>query len=49
MPHTLGTVDGKHVAINKPPRYGSLYHNYNGFFILNMLALIDADYIVNLG
>ena len=37
MPHTLGAMDGKHVAIYKPAKFSSLYHNCKGFFSLNML------------
>ena len=37
-------MDAKHVPINNPAKSGSLYHNYKGFFSLNMLALVDSDY-----
>ena len=52
LPHCIGAIDGKHIAINNPAGGGALYYNYKSFYSVVLMAVVDAHYrfiYVNVG
>ena len=37
-------MESTYISIKKPANTGRLYHNYKGFFSIQMLAFVDAEY-----
>jgi len=42
--HCLGSIDRKHVCIQKPLKSGSEFYCYKEFFSIVLMAAVDANY-----
>ena len=52
FPNCVGAIDGKHIPLINPFNNGSAFFNYESFFGIVLLALVDAGYTflyVNVG
>lgn len=43
FPSCCGALDGKHIAIKRPPGTCAEFYNYKGGYSIILLALVDAD------
>ena len=44
LPHRVGAIDGKHIAMQFLRKSGSLYYNYEGLFSIVLMAVCDGNY-----
>ncbi|XP_076301938.1 uncharacterized protein LOC143220086 [Lasioglossum baleicum] len=43
FPNCVGSIDGKHVRIKCPSKYGSMFFNYKKFFWVHLQGIADAN------
>ena len=44
FPNCIGATDGKHIMIQCPVNFGSLFYNCKSYFSIVLLAVASADY-----
>ena len=48
LPHCVGAIDGKHIAMDCPRGTGSSYYCFKGYFSTVLMAVCDANYCFSL-